>query len=281
MIEQIRVPTEERVLLLTPDIVYAQRREWCGAACRQLSLSLIRNRHFYPYDPQDRPPLIVWICGGGFSEQNRNVWVPELSYYARRGYAVALVDYSVNQRVRYPQQLVDVKEAIRYLRAHADELAIDASRVAVMGESAGGYLAALAGLTNGMEAFDVGGNPDRSSDVQAVVPFYTPVDVHVDSVEAAKGRPMLTAEVVNTLPNLLDLVRPDCPPFLMFHGLADGIVSCEGSRALHDALAARGNAVDLCLIEGANHGDCHFIQPQIKDRVIEFLKRHGIAPAQP
>ena len=92
MIKQIKVPAGDRVLLLASDIVYAQRREWCGATYRQLSLSLIRNRHYYSYDPQDKPSLIIWICGGAFSEQNRNVWVPEMTYYAKRGYSVALID---------------------------------------------------------------------------------------------------------------------------------------------------------------------------------------------
>ena len=67
-----------------------------------------------------------------------------------------------------------MKKAIRFLRAHADEYGIDPDRVAVGGESAGGNLASMVGVTNDIAAFDVGEYPEQSSHVSAVVNFYGP-----------------------------------------------------------------------------------------------------------
>ena len=63
------------------------------------------------------------------------------------GFAVAAVNYRLSGEVRFPAQLHDVKAAVRWLRANADDLALDGDRIVACGESAGGHLAALLGLT--------------------------------------------------------------------------------------------------------------------------------------
>src|SRR5947209_18768272 len=97
---------------------------------------------------------------------------------AQAGIAVASVDYRLSGEATWPAQLHDAKAAVRWLRARADELGVDGDRVAAWGESAGGHLAELLGLTGedpGLEG-DVGiGGP--SSAVSAVVAWYAPSDV--------------------------------------------------------------------------------------------------------
>lgn len=78
---------------------------------------------------------------------DQNVWTPELAWFAKRGFAVASIDYSVTARAKFSNQIEVVKLAIRYLKAHAEELGLDPQRFVAMGESAGGYLAALVGAT--------------------------------------------------------------------------------------------------------------------------------------
>jgi hypothetical protein len=77
----------------------------------------------------------------------------------------------------YKDSVADVKSAIRYLCAHADQYDITTSKVAVWGQSAGGYLAAMTGVTNGLKQFEDTGNPGQSSTVQAVVDQFGPSDI--------------------------------------------------------------------------------------------------------
>ena len=104
----VAVGADEQVVLMADEIVYGQRKEWCDAGMRQLSLGLLKYRQFYSYDNHKKLPLIIWLCGGAFSEMKRNIWAPEMVNYAKHGYAVALVEYTVNQRMRFPEPIVDV-----------------------------------------------------------------------------------------------------------------------------------------------------------------------------
>ena len=97
-------------------------------------------------------PLVVYIPGGGFVLALKESMLGLRTYVAEAGFAVASIEYrTVADEADYSDGIADVKSAIRYLRAHAGEYGIDPAHVAVWGESAGGYLAAMAGVTNGIE----------------------------------------------------------------------------------------------------------------------------------
>ena len=166
MRKELEIPAKEKVIRLTSEIVYGQRVEWCSSVYHPMKMSMIAPRQHFYYDPLDEVyPVLVFFCGGGFTEMDRNVWVPELSWYAKHGYAVISVEYSVTARTRFPMQLEDAKAAIRYIRAHAEELHVDCSRMVVMGESAGAYMSAIVALTGNNREHDVGDNLEYSSSV--------------------------------------------------------------------------------------------------------------------
>lgn len=124
-------------------------------------------------------PLLVFVHGGGWSGLNsvdHTVgYTAEGALWAlQRGYAVALVDYSIMDETNthaMPDQIYEVKAAIRYLRSIAEEYNFDTEKIAVMGESAGGHLVNMIGTTIGETQYDKEelGNIEFSSDVQAVV----------------------------------------------------------------------------------------------------------------
>ena len=158
---------QEPVVVIGTDIVYKQRAEWFDAHWRQLSFSFMRSRRHFSFDLHTgKLPLIVFLAGGGFSHTERNVLMPELVWFAKQGYAVASVGYSATAKTRFPMQIEDIKQAIRYMRAHAEKLGIDENRIVIMGESSGGYLAAFTAMTNGEAAYDKGEYLDYSSDSQ-------------------------------------------------------------------------------------------------------------------
>ncbi len=269
MKKTLQVPVEDRVVHLAADIVYAQRQEWCEAKYRQLHLSFMKPRCHYLYDERRTYPLLIWLCGGSFAEVDRNVWMPEMVYFAKRGYAVAAVEYSTIQLVRFPDQLEDIKEAIRYLRAHAEELQIQPDHIGIMGESAGGYMSLLVALKGKDRTCDKGAYLDQSSEVQAVCSWYPVTDMSImdrEHLEEAHCAPD-----VLRLPTLMDFVTPDLPPFLMMHGTSDVLVGHQHSEKLYEALQKAGVQSDLYLIEGADHADHRFVQDQVKAIMLSFF----------
>ena len=113
-------------------------------------------------------PGIVFVHGGGWRTGVRANFASMAIRMAERGYAAATVSYRLSPEAPYPAAIHDVKAALRWMRAHAGEFGIDPARLAVAGGSAGGQIASLVGVTNGVGRFD----PDAgtvSSAAQAIV----------------------------------------------------------------------------------------------------------------
>lgn len=197
-------------------------------------------------------PLVVWIHGGGFhSGDRRNLpeTYPHNSVFDRlvaAGVAVATVDYRFSGEATFPAQLDDVLAAIDYLRRYAPAHGIDADRVGTWGESAGGALASLAGLTSGH--------------VSAVVAWYPLTDLahhhadRTDSIEAELlgAAPAEVPELAASA-SAVSRVTADAPPFLIVHGDADGVLPLDQSERLHTALLAVGATSTLHVVPGADH----------------------------
>ncbi|MDY6304112.1 MAG: alpha/beta hydrolase [Succiniclasticum sp.] len=103
-------------------------------------------------------PAVVYVTGGGFINANKDNGIQLRMHLAEAGYVVASIQYRVAPTARFPEPLEDVKSAIRYLKAHADQFGVDPERVGIIGGSAGGYLTAMAATTSGTTTFDKGEN---------------------------------------------------------------------------------------------------------------------------
>ena len=205
-----------------------------------------------PTTPTDLPPLVVWIHGGGFHSGDRRVLpetYPPNSVFDRlvaAGVAVATVDYRFSGEATFPAQIDDVHAAIDYLRRFAPAYGFDADRIGTWGESAGGALAALAGLTSGQ--------------VSAVVAWYPLTDLahhhaeRSDSVEAELlgAAPAAVPELAAAASAVMR-VTGDAPPFLIVHGDADGVLPLDQSERLHTALLTVGASSTLHVVPGADH----------------------------
>jgi len=150
------------------------------------------NRHlaldlFVPTDTSKGPfPVVLIIHGGGWRSGNRAMEIPMARTLAKNGYAAAAVEYRLSKESQYPAGVYDLKAAVRWMRAHAEEFGVDPKRIAVMGASAGGTLAALLGTTGDHELFEGGGTHSGvSSAVQAIVDIDGVVDF-ADSSESGK-----------------------------------------------------------------------------------------------
>ncbi len=115
-------------------------------------------------------PAVVFVHGGGWGAGNRQQHLPLAQQLAAKGYVCVLPEYRLATEARYPAAVLDVKAALRWLRAHAKAYNIDTSRVAVWGFSAGGQLAALVATTPGLPALEEAAAPGApSTRVQALV----------------------------------------------------------------------------------------------------------------
>jgi acetyl esterase/lipase len=151
------VPPSVRALT---GITYVQR----GGHALQLDLYLPAAAKASPV------PGIVFVHGGGWRAGVRANFAPMAIRMAERGYAAATISYRLSPEALYPAAVQDARAAVRWMRAHAAEYGIDPSKIAIGGGSAGGQIAALAGVTDGLTRFDSDGGPGSvSSAVQAIV----------------------------------------------------------------------------------------------------------------
>ena len=226
------------------------------------------------YQPAERPaPVVVFVHGGGWRLGSRHSAGPAYSgtspfeAVARAGVAVASVDHRLSGEARWPAPLHDVKAAVRWLRSRAGELGVDPGRVYAWGESAGGHLAALLGLTADRPELegDVGVT-GPSSAVGAVAAWYAPsdlpalaADLGTDPMAADSREAQLLGAPLPTVPDLaaeaspVTHVSPGAPPFLLLHGRADRFIPCVQSERLRDALQGAGAPVEFTGYDGADH----------------------------
>ena len=126
--------------------------------------------------PKDAPPLFVFIHGGSWTSGSKCDEPVEL--VTKLGFAVASLEYRLTTQAAFPAPVKDCKVAIRFLRSRAWEYGYDPDRIGVLGNSAGGHLALLLGLTPDDPDLDRdAGDPNVSSAVQAVCSMGGPADV--------------------------------------------------------------------------------------------------------
>lgn len=276
MRETVTISKDEPQYSVVSGLTFAQVDSWFGHIVRDLKMDII-----YPEDKEKAYPCIVWICGGAWSMMDRSAHLAYLSELARSGFVVASVEYRTTNEAIYPAQLTDVKAAIRYLKAHSKRYNIDKERFGVMGESAGGYLTAMAALVND-PAYDVGEYTEYSSKVQAACPWYPPTDVscipYPSEADAAASKESLLLgknvmiykeDAIKICP--VTYVSEDAPPFMIIHGTKDATVPFMQGEILHDKLEKAGCDVKLLAIDGADHADMQFFQKEIWQRISKFF----------
>lgn len=119
---------------------------------------------------KDKYPALIMIHGGAWRSGTKEMEHPMAQYVATHGYVAVPVEYRMSLEAKYPNAVYDIKAAIRWIKANAERYSIDTSRIAIEGESAGGHLAALVGMTNNVPLFEgTVGVMSTSSTVHAVV----------------------------------------------------------------------------------------------------------------
>jgi acetyl esterase/lipase len=246
---------------------------------------------------QEPLPVVLYVFGGGWLAGDRNQFqMLDLLPLIDRGFALVTSDYRHSTDAIFPAQIHDVKAALRWIRSHAADQGLDPDRVAILGPSAGGHLAALAGTSGGVASLE-GELRDwtpleraLSTSVQAVVDFFGPTDFSVYReqhlanglgnsdrlwfLDLLVGGPVAEKPDLVQMLNPIRYVNPGDPPFLIIHGDRDGVVPIQQSEMLAEALLEAGVDVTLLEIEGGDHGMSEqYKSDWLFEEIITFLDR--------
>jgi acetyl esterase/lipase len=222
---------------------------------------------YFPAGDADRArPVVMYVHGGGWRMGGKAMisMMPGPAELLRRGYVVASINYRLAPKYKFPAMLEDAKCAVRFLRARAKDFNLDACRIGVMGDSAGGHLAALLGVTDASAGFDGQGDwSNESSRVQAVADFYGPSDFTVGKTDFNEASVALikdafgakdASDPVLKRASPVTYVSSAAPPFLILHGNRDRLVPLAQSQELDARLKAAGVSSTLIVITNFSHG---------------------------
>lgn len=255
---------------------------------------------YQPDDSLDIHKAVVVIYGSAWFANN----LKEVAFMTMgqplldAGFTVISINHRSSGDAKYPAQINDVKAAVRFLRAHAEELKLDTSFIGITGYSSGGHLASLAGVTNGVKRYKVGtteidleGNvgdcTDFDSRVDAVVDWFGPIDMtRMEECSTTKGADSPEAALIGGAPaehiDLLALLNPITyidekdPKFLVIHGDADPVVPYCQSVFFKDALNVKGRLEEFISVPQGQHGPITFNEKTFQKMVTFFRKQAGL-----
>jgi len=261
------------------EVLFEAGIEFSNPDDQHLQLDLAR-----PASGDTLRPAVLCIHGGGFRAGKRERWDDLCKQLAARGYFAATVTYRLAPKYQFPAAVRDVKAAVRWLRAHADQYHIDPNRIGVVGDSAGGHLAQFLGVTGDVPQFEgEGGHADQSSGVSCVVNYYGPSDFtksYGKSVDAAEVLPLWLGGDAqqehhrHILASPLYWVTPDAAPTLLLHGTEDAYVAHEQAVWIRDRLQAADVDVELLTLDGAGHGFKGADAKRAEDAMFAFFEKH-------
>ena len=287
------IPIEHGQITLHPDVPFSYGVER-GSQHYTLYMDILQP------DGKEPLPLIVFITGGGFIMAPKNNWIQQRMALAEAGYVVASIEYRHAPLSKYPLPVEDCKLAIRWLRAHAKQYNIDVNRVGVLGNSAGGYLSAFMGVTNGMKEFDKGEYLDYSSDVLCAADIFGISDLltigedyspEVQKLHRSAG--ITEAMWLKGVPGFggpdggvydfpeeakkaspLSYVSDKTVPMLFMHGTKDDSVSPSQTDKLFQAVRAHGIEAERYVVNGAAHGGVYWVQEPIVKIMVDFFDKY-------
>jgi acetyl esterase/lipase len=242
---------------------------------------------YLPAQTTGKVPLVVFVHGGGWLVNDKYADMGymgnTLTAILNSGMAVASIDYRWATQAVFPAQIQDCNRALSFLYDHANKYKLDKTRIALMGFSAGGHLAALQGLSNNnnVAAFFMP-NTSKKFKFKAVVDFYGPSELtslaSSEDPKAPEGillgaSPVARPDLAKIASPVTYIVKND-PPFLILHGEKDEIVTNRQSKLLHGWLTATGVPSELIIVKNAPHFGKMYDTDELKNKVMDFLKKH-------
>ena len=237
----------------------------------------------------DKPlPVIVFIHGGGWKGGDKAGGISQVGRFVSSGnFAGVSVGYRLTGEAQWPAQIHDCKAAIRWIKGHAKELGLDASKIAVWGSSAGGHLVSFLGTSGDVKSLEgtLGKHTDQDSKVTCVVNFFGPENFltmvtqksTVDRTTADYPEALLLGGRVQEKQEAakeaspVTHISPGDAPVLTAHGTEDPLVPFEQATELDAALKKAGVESLLITMTNGGHG---FRSPELDQRLQQFFDKH-------
>ncbi len=271
-----------------------------------LDIDYVGDRHVghrldihLPKAGQEKYPVVICIYGSAWFSNNSK----SAAFYdgigqalLNNGFAVVTINHRSSKDAIFPAQIQDVKAAIRFVRANAEQFSLDDSFIGLTGWSSGGHLSAFAGTTSQVKSYEING---KKIDIEGSLGNYTEISSHVDAVvdwfgptnflimntcgsamdhdeEASPesslvGGPIQLHKEECKLADPATYVQKDNPPFLIIHGNKDPLVPHCQSEHLHKALQKAGATSELIIVDGGKHGPGVMID-RYYQKMIAFFK---------
>jgi len=231
------------------------------------------------YLPGDEGPFpgVLLIHGGAWATGSKSHMRWMAPVFVKQGYTVVAIQYRFAPRHKFPAQVEDCKEAIRWMRRNAKKYKIDPKRIAAGGYSAGGHLAALLGVTDkndGLEGEPTPG-PKVSTRVQAVIVGGAPCDFtrtppNLSSYSFLLGGTRAEKPEAYRRASPISFATKDDPPTWFYHGGKDRLVPLRLSQVLRDKLQRLGVRTEMYVLPKAGHLGA-FFNPEPSKRAAKFL----------
>jgi acetyl esterase/lipase len=286
-------------MLLCMNVSYGPRQVGAGAAHADVAqlydLVLPAEIGKIPKDA----PVFVYIHGGAWAEGSKSWGLPMLADMAGKGFVGITMNYTMNNpkfgEHTFAEMLADIDALVSHLPKLGKAIGVDIKRFAIGGSSAGGHLSAwMAMNTDGFDGEEWAG---ESSEVQAAVDFFGPVDVKTcnlieienfknpnhrwHKIEETHGGALLGGDPA-TMVERSDSASPifhiseKTAPIIILHGDQDPLVPVSMSEDFYDRLEKAGLAdqSELYIVKNGGHGTRELFQTECKQLILDFLDRY-------
>ncbi|GMW02748.1 MAG: hypothetical protein AMXMBFR84_38840 [Candidatus Hydrogenedentota bacterium] len=232
-------------------------------------------------------PAVIHIHGGGWytGDKGGESTFALMKRFAEAGFVAVSMNYRFSDEAPFPAAVQDAKRAVRWLKANAEKYGVDPNRVAAIGASAGGHLAAMLALTQPKDGLEGEGILEYPSSVRAAVPVCAPFDLaeEIFFKVATEKDPNIGKFLPGTLEEKRSLapkaspltyVHPEGPPMLIVHGTDDKAVPVDQAQHMETALHEVNAPCESIIVEGGKHGMGIAREEPVLTRIVEFLKQH-------
>lgn len=268
--------TEEFTVTTKKDVVYGT------ASGMNLKIDI-----YTPVEVNSPTPAVLYIHGGGFKGGSKNGVADDALMLAKHGTAVVAIDYRLSGTAIFPAPLHDVKGVARYVKAHASEYNIDPNALFTLGESAGGVLASLMGVTEGNTTLEgtIGGNNSYDSNIAGVINISgsyvaSIVDTMGSGIKNAISAETGCSPVPSTVcKSTYEALSPEIyltsndSPFIILHGSKDQSVPQIQAETLDSKLTALGVPSEIYIASDLAH--VGGLLNRYLDEVIDFINANS------
>ena len=236
-------------------------------------------------------PTLIFYHGGGWVGGTKEASFMSIMPWLEMGWNVVNVEYRMARVADAPAAVEDALCALRFVVTQAKNYNVDANKIVVTGESAGGHLALAAGMIPESAGFTrqcagggFSGSESAVPKVAAIINWYGITDVAdmlggpnarsyaVQWIGSSANREALAKSV-----SPITYVRAGLPPILSIQGDADPIVPYSQNTRLRDALTKAGAANELVTVPGGGHGNFKAEErTKIYVKIREFLSKNGL-----